>query len=96
MTRDEYVAKMKAQLEQWNAEVAKWEEKTKTAQAGMKAEYQKQLEVFRSRRDEGLYKLQQIQAASTEAWSDLMRGADEAWKQMNDAFKKARSHFEKN
>ena len=38
-TRDQYIEKLKAQLDQWNAEVSKWEAKTRDAQAGMKADY---------------------------------------------------------
>ena len=94
-TREEYVQKMKAQLDQWNAEVAKWEEKTRAAQAEMKTEYEKQLEAYRSRRDEAMYQLHQVQVASAEAWMDMMKGADAAWKAMGEAFLKARSHFEK-
>ena len=94
-SREEYVQKMKAQLDQWNTEVAKWEEKSKSAQAGMKTEYEKQLESFRSRRDEAMYQIKLVQAASTEAWIDMMKGADAAWKAMGEAFLNARSHFEK-
>ena len=93
--RDDYVQKLKEQLDQWNAEVAKWEEKTKSAQAEMKAGYEKQLEAFRARRDEALYQLHQVQVASSEAWMDMMKGADAAWKAMGEAFVNARSHFEK-
>ena len=31
--RDEYVGKMKAQLDQWNADIATWEAKAQGAQA---------------------------------------------------------------
>ena len=95
MNREEYVEKLKAQLDQWNAESAKWEEKARTAQADMKVEYQKQLEALHARREEALYQMKLLQGASTEAWKDMMTGADAAWKQMQDAFGKARSHFEK-
>lgn len=94
-SREEYVQKMKAQLDQWNAEVAKWEQKTQAAQAEMKAEYEKQLETLRSRRDEATYQMHQVSVASTEAWMDMVKGADAAWKAMGEAFIKARSHFEK-
>jgi hypothetical protein len=43
MTRDEYVAKLKSQIDNWNAEAAKWEAKAKDAQADMQAEYERQL-----------------------------------------------------
>ena len=95
MTRDEYVQKLKTQLDQWNSEITKWEEKTRSAQSKMKADYEKQLKTFRSRRDEAMTQLRQVQAASGEAWMDMMRGADEAWARLRDAFTKARSHFEK-
>ena len=49
LNRDEYVAKLKGQLDQWNAEAAKWEAKAKDAQAGMQAEYAKQLEQYHKR-----------------------------------------------
>jgi lipid II:glycine glycyltransferase (peptidoglycan interpeptide bridge formation enzyme) len=95
INRDEYVQKLKSQLDQWNAEAAKWEAKAREAQAHMKAEYDKQLATVNSRRDEALYQMKLLQGASADAWQDMMRGADEAWKNMHEAFSKARSHFEK-
>jgi hypothetical protein len=95
MDRDEYVQKLKAQLDQWNAEVAQWEAKAKASQAHMKEEYDKQLGNVRSKREEAMYQLKLMQSASLDAWQDMMRGADEAWKNMHEAFNRARSHFEK-
>jgi hypothetical protein len=93
--REAYVQKLKAQLDQWNAEAAKWEAKAKQAQAHMKAEYDRQLANVHSRRDEAMYQMKLLQNASADAWMDMTRGADEAWKNMHEAFGKARSHFEK-
>ena len=42
--RDEYVEKMKAQLDQWNGEIAKWEAKADVAQAEARIEFDKRLE----------------------------------------------------
>jgi hypothetical protein len=95
MTRDEYVNKLKQQLDQWNAQAAKWEVKAKDAQASMKAEYDKQLNQLNSRRDEAMYQLKLLQGASTDAWQDMMKGADQAVKSMQEAFNRARTHFEK-
>ena len=95
MNRDEYVQKMKDQLDKWNAEAAQWEAKAKDAQASMKAEYEKQLSMLNSRRDEAMYQLKLLQGASTDAWQDMMKGADQAVKSMQEAFIRARSHFEK-
>jgi len=95
MNRDEYVRKLKDQLDQWNAESKKWEAKAQGAQATMKAEYEKQLKTLHSRRDEAMYQLKLLQGASTDAWQDMMKGSDQALKSMQEAFNRARSHFEK-
>ena len=93
--RDEYVAKLKAQLDEWNAEVRKWEAKAKAAQADVRIEYEKQLEAFRRQRDQALEQMRQLQAAAGDAWLDLVHGADEAWAKAREAFAKARPHFHK-
>lgn len=95
MNRDEYVQKLKTQLDEWNAEAAKWEAKSRAAQEEMKAEYERQLALFHQRRDEGLQKMHEMQAASSAAWMELMRGTDDAWKRMQEAFNQARSKFGK-
>lgn len=95
INRDQYVQKLKDQLDQWNAESKKWEAKAHEAQSSMKAEYDKQLKLLNSRRDEAMYQLKLLQGASTDAWQDMMKGADQAVRNMHEAFSKARSHFEK-
>jgi len=95
MNRDEYVQKLKDQIDQWNAESKKWEAKAKEAQATMKGEYEKQLSTLHSRRDEAMYQMKLLQGASTDAWQDMMKGTDQALKSMQEAFNRARSHFEK-
>lgn len=93
--RDEYVGKLKGQLDQWNAEVAKWEAKAQNAQAGARAEYDKHLNDLRHQRDQALEQMKRLQAATGDAWVDLVRGADEAWAKMREALEKSRSHFNK-
>jgi flagellar hook-basal body complex protein FliE len=95
MTREEYVAKLKSQIDNWNAEAAKWEAKAKEAQVGMQAEYERQLAQFRTRRDTAMNEVQRLQNASADAWKDMMQGADAALKSMQAAFEKARSEFQK-
>ncbi|MCC6474594.1 MAG: hypothetical protein IT514_12720 [Burkholderiales bacterium] len=94
MTRDEYVNRLKQQLDQWNAEAAKWEDKLEQTRAGMSQEYEKQIASLHGRRDEVLHQMRLVQTASLDAWQDLMRGADQAWRNMQEAFEQARSHFE--
>jgi lipid II:glycine glycyltransferase (peptidoglycan interpeptide bridge formation enzyme) len=93
--RDEYVDKLKAQLDLWNTEVAKWEAKAQKAQAGARVEYEKQLKDLSHQRDQALEQMKRVQAASGDAWVDLVRGADEAWSKLREALEKSRSHFNK-
>ncbi len=95
MNRDEYVQKLKAQIEGWNTEAARWEEKARTAQAGMKTEYERQLENFRKQREEAMVELRRLQGASTDAWTEMMRGVDASMKSMQEAFERARRSFDK-
>jgi hypothetical protein len=96
MNRDEYVQKLKTQIDTWNAEAARWEERMRKAQAGMKAEYERQLESFRSRRDEAMAELRRLQSASSDAWTEMMRGAEASMKSMKEAFERAQRSFDKN
>jgi lipid II:glycine glycyltransferase (peptidoglycan interpeptide bridge formation enzyme) len=95
VNREEYLEKLKQQLDQWNTELAKWETKTREAQSGMRTEYEKQLTAYRSKRDQAIEELSKVQSASGEAWRELARGADEAWARMSEAFEKASSYFRK-
>jgi hypothetical protein len=95
MNRDEYVAKLKSQIDQWNVEAARWEAKAKQAQAGMQAEYARQLGEFHKRRDAAVAEMKRMQQASSVAWQDMMQGAEAAMKSMQAAFEKARSEFQK-
>jgi hypothetical protein len=94
-TRDEYVEKMKAQLDRWNADIAKWEAKAQETQAGARVEYDKQLAALRQQRDQMLYQLNLLQSAAGNAWVDLVRGADAAWDSMREAIEKAATHFQR-
>jgi hypothetical protein len=93
--RDEYVQRLKSQIDQWNAEAARWEEKARSAQAGMQLEYQHQLENLRAKSEQAMAELRRVQQASADAFGEMMRGADAAMQSMADAFERARRSFDK-
>lgn len=93
--RDEYVAKLKAQLDRWNADVAKWEVQAKAAQKNAKELYAKELDVLKAQRELALYNMRLLEGASATAWTELRQGADDAWERMQSAVASARAHFEK-
>ena len=91
MNRDEYVQKLKAQIDQWNAQMAQWEH----ASEDVKNKYLQQLDEARVRRDEALVEMKRLQNASAEAWTQVLQGAETAFAAMQGAFEKARKGFEK-
>lgn len=94
-TRNEYVEQLKNNLDKWNADLAKWEEKARGAKNDIKIEYEMRLDALRKQRDEAAAKFRVLQASSDEAWQELKAGADTAWAAMRAAFDKARAHFQK-
>ena len=48
---------------------------------------------MKSRADDLVFRMELLKGASTDAWQEIARGADEARKTMHDAFEKARFHF---
>ena len=93
--RDQYVEKLKAQLDEWNAQIKTWEGRSAEVQTEARAEWEKQLDAFRRQRDQGLEQMRQIQAASIDAWHQWVRGADDAWARMREAFEKASAQHPK-
>jgi hypothetical protein len=94
-TRDEYVKHLKEQLDHWNADLAKWETQARGAEAEAKKRYEVQLKALREQRETTAYHLRLLEGASSSAWNDFTRGADEAWDRMRQAISQARMHFEK-
>lgn len=95
MKRDEYVSRMKTQLDHWNSDLAKLEAEAKNARARLEKRYEHDLQALRAKREEALYQLKLVEGASSGAWSDIARGADQAWDRMRAALAEARTHFEK-
>jgi len=92
-TRDAYVAKLKEQLDSWNTDITRWETKAKAAQAGVKERYTRELAVLEAQRELARYNLTLLEGASASAWTELRKGADEAWDRMRVATKAAASWF---
>ena len=93
--RDVYVQKLKAQLDEWNANIDKLAAKADQAGATVKNEYQKQLDESRATRDDVRDKLLTLQQAGDGAWEDLKEGLENSWEILKMSFNKAKAEFEK-
>jgi uncharacterized protein YicC (UPF0701 family) len=97
-TKESYLKKMKEKFDglnyKWNIERNKLEAKTQQAKAEVKKKFEEKLEILHERREQMGQKLDQIDNASEEAWYDIKEGVESAWQSLNEAIKKARSHFD--
>jgi uncharacterized coiled-coil DUF342 family protein len=93
--RDAYVQKLKAQLDEWNADINKLEAKSDQAEAGAKIEYHKQIADLRARLKEVGNKIGELQQTGEEPWEDLKQGLENSWEILKESFTKAKSEFER-
>lgn len=93
MTRDEYVRKMHAKLDQWNNEIESLVARKDQIEESARAEFGTRLEDLRSRRDAARKQLDQMQQASESAWQDMKAGLELAWDAIAQAVESARSRY---
>lgn len=95
MNRDEYVEKMKRQLDEWNQKLAGWEAEVQKAQGAAKARYEAQIAALEHQRDEAIKRLNETRDASQAAWMDVSKSFEQAWRTLHDGFNKALAEFQK-
>jgi len=93
--RDAYVEKLKARLDEWNADIDKLAAKTAQAEADAKIGYQNKLDNLRAKRDDVKDKLLTVQQAGDGAWEGLKEGLENSWEILKMSLNKAKTEFEK-
>ncbi len=91
--RDAYIEKLKAKLDEWNAQIGKMEAKMREQRADARMKCEKELNSARSYRDEVQRRLDELRRSSESAWEDIKAGVDQAWDRLSEAMRRARSHF---
>lgn len=92
-TKEEYQAKMEAQLKEVTAKLAELAAKADQAQADAKVKYQEQIKQLRAKLGETQGQLQKIKASSGEAWLTLKDGTEKAWGELRGALDGALAKF---
>ena len=85
--------KLHAKIDEWNADIDRLIAKAEQVEADSRIEYQKQIEVLKSKRDEIEQKVSEISRSGEQAWEDLKAGADLAREAMSEAIKSATSRL---
>ncbi len=92
-TREEYVRKLQAKLDEWNADIDRLAVKAALAEAELKTQYSDEIEMLRNKQIEARVKLEAMQEASESAWEDMRSGLDIAWDAISEAVSSAKSRF---
>ena len=92
-SKDDYVRKMHARLDQWNAEIDALSAQADQAKAEARGEYHRQIEALRDKQSQARAKLDELQRSGEGAWQDLKAGVEMAWDSMGEAMQSARSRF---
>jgi len=92
-SRDQYIEKMKGQLDEWNASIAALEERGNEIKEDAKVKYQEQLTTLRAQRAEGEKKLQEMQAATESTWEQVKLESDNFWEALKDSYEAFAAHF---
>lgn len=93
--KDAYVQKLKAKIDEWNADLDKLAAKADQAEGETKIKYQHKMQELREKRQDFEKKLENLNEASESAWEDLKEGVEKSWETWKDSFNKAKSEFDK-
>ncbi|GGD78675.1 coiled coil domain-containing protein [Lacimicrobium alkaliphilum] len=91
--KEAYQKKLQAQLDEWNSEIDKLRAKADQAEADAQLEYYQQIETLREKQQESSRKLEELKAASDDAWQDMKAGIDSAWDSLGRSLESAKSRF---
>lgn len=94
-TRDAYVQKLKAKIDEWNADIDKLTAKADQAEADAKIKYHQELEALRAKRQDLEEKIANLQNAGESAWEELKQGVESSWEVWKASFSRAKTAFEK-
>ncbi|QSV44584.1 coiled coil domain-containing protein [Geobacter benzoatilyticus] len=92
-TRDEYVRKMQAKLEEWNADIDKLSARAGEVREDLKHDYAGQIEALKAKQAVARQKIEELQKSGGSAWEDLKAGIELAWSAVSEALDSAKSRF---
>lgn len=92
-TRDEYIRKMQAKLDEWNADIDKLAAKTSDISADVRSEYKEQIAALKVKQIAARHKIEEMQKSGESAWKDLKSGIELAWTAIGEAVDSVKSRF---
>lgn len=86
-----YQRKMRAQLDEWKAELHKLEAKAAGARADVQLEMNRRIQALQGKIEEGRTKLSALAEATDDAWESLKEGVESTWKSLRASLREAAS-----
>ena len=91
--RNEYLDKIKAQLEEWEYDINRLEARLDDAQDEAKVKLDKTINDLKARQKDMQGRLKQLESSAEEAWTDVKDGLELAWDSLKLGFLAAKSEF---
>jgi methyl-accepting chemotaxis protein len=92
-TKDAYVEKLAAELNEWSAQIDLLAAKAENAKADAKLQYAQELEELRVKQREASEKMKELEEASDEAWENMKETADKVWEDLKTGITTASAKF---
>lgn len=96
-TKEEYLAEAKAQLDEWEVDLAELRRKAADASDDVREQFDQQIAELKAKWDDGAAGRQEILDAADDQWDDLKEEAEEKWAEVKagarDAMERIKSLF---
>lgn len=93
-SRQAYIEKVKAQLNQYDAQLAEMKARADQVAAGAQVEYHSMIEEALVKRDAMQAQLTQLHRSSESAWEEIQRGLEKAGHELQKSFEAALTQFQ--
>jgi prefoldin subunit 5 len=92
-TREAFIRRMQAKLEEWNAEIDTLSAKAEKVSADVSNDYHRRIDSLKAKQGAAREKIEELQQAGENAWEDLKSGTEMAWTAMGEAIDSAKNRF---
>lgn len=93
VTREKFVERLKAKLDEWDAELDKLEARGDAAKARASQRHAERVEALKQKRAAAAQKIAEIQGATGDAWENLKEGAESMWDEFTNTLKETKDAF---
>jgi inorganic pyrophosphatase len=93
MSRDDYVAKKRKQLDAWNAEVSAFEASAIKAKSDVNAKFHKQILAARKNYEDSSKKLDAVKKSADVSWEGLKAETENVFAAFKDSVDQFKAHF---